>query len=252
MTASFTQVPLVDFNALDDYATELLHDAMPEVLVAPCPVDIAWFLEFYLGLEVIYRRLSYDRQILGMTAFSPGFVQVLDDVTGQPMPMRINTGTVIVDPLLMIKRNIHRHRFTYAHEGSHWLIHRRAYSASNPFGTASKYENQYLAAKEGRIDYSRCQKERTENERMERQADFLASAILIPKPMLRMAYREFFRLSGDKPRRVVRGVNALDDCYAKQLPMYISQTFNVSKRAALIRLEKLGAIVDCHRFGYFA
>jgi len=36
----------------------------------------------------------------------------------------------------------------------------------------------------------------------------------------------------------------LEDCYAQQLPEYISGVFNVSKRAALIRLEKLTAIVN--------
>jgi Zn-dependent peptidase ImmA (M78 family) len=106
------------------------------------------------------------------------------------------------------------------------------------------YENQYLAAKEGRIDYSRSQKERTDIERIERQADFLASAILIPRPALRAAYRDYFGYYGEKPHRVVRGVNAMDDCHALQLPEYTAQTFNVSKRAALIRLEKLTAIVN--------
>jgi hypothetical protein len=35
----------------------------------------------------------------------------------------------------------------------------------------------------------------------------------------------------------------MDDCYAELLPKYVGKIFGVSKRAALIRLEKLNAIV---------
>jgi hypothetical protein len=116
-------------------------------------------------------------------------------------------------------------------------------SLDNPFGPAGKYDNQYLAAKEGRADYSRNQKERTDIERMERQADFLASAILMPKPALREAFKNYFASYGEKPRQIIRGHNPTDDFYAKQLPEYIAKIFNVSNRAALIRLEKLTAII---------
>jgi len=40
-------------------------------------------------------------------------------------------------------------------EGSHWLIHRKAFAMDNPFGPAGIYANQLLAAKEGRGDYLR-------------------------------------------------------------------------------------------------
>ena len=94
------------------------------------------------------------------------------------------------------------------------------------------------------MDYSRSQKEKTDVERMERQADFIASVILMPRPALRVAYRYFFNFYGEKPRQIIRRTSLLDDCYAKQLPEYVAKKFNVSKRAALIRLEKLNAIVN--------
>jgi len=243
-------VPYITYDALDAYAEDVLRDAMPEALNSLCPVDAERFVEFYLGLDVLFKCLSYDRQILGMTAFNAGYVQVLDELTGVSEPMFVEAGTVIIEPSLTLKRNIQRRRFTYLHEGSHWLLHRKAFSADNPYGDVGKYENQYLAAKEGRIDYSRCQKERDDSERMERQADFLASAILMPRPALRMAYRDFFKFYGEKPREIIRGVDGLDDCFAAQLPEYIGKIFNVSKRAALIRLEKLGAIVDKQKRGF--
>ena len=66
----------------------------------------------------------------------------------------------------------------------------------------------------------------------------------MPRPALREVFREFFRFYGENPRRIIRGTSPMDDCFAKQLPEYVAKTFNVSNKAATIRLEKLTAIVD--------
>ena len=172
-------------------------------------------------------------------------INVVDEETGQPEQMPVKTGTVIIDTSLSLKRHAPRLRFTMTHEGAHWLLHRKAFAKDNPFGPAGSYQNQYLAAKKGRIDYSRNKNERNDAERMERQADFLASAILMPRPALREAFRDFFRYYNEKPRRIVRGSgNPMDNCFAMQLPEYVAGVFGVSKHAALIRLEKLTAIVN--------
>lgn len=240
---TFSQIPYIAYDALDAYAESVVGDAMPDTLTVPCAVNVERFVEFYLGMQIEFKRLSYDRQILGMTAFNSGVVQVIDE-SGKPDAMFVETGTIIIEPLLTEKRNTARRRFTYMHEGSHWLLHRKAFAADNPMGKVGKFENQYLAAKEGRIDYSRSQLERNDSERMERQADFLASAMLMPRTTLRMAFRNFFNYYREKPRKLIRGTDAFDDCLAAQLPEYIAGIFGVSKRAALIRLEKLNAIVD--------
>lgn len=241
---SFSQIPYITYDALGAYAEAVIRDAMPETLRSPFAVDTEWFVEFYLGLQIEFKRLSYDRQILGMTAFNSGYVQVMDEVSGRTSAMPVEAGTVIIEPILAEKRNTTRRRFTYMHEGAHWLLQRKAFAADNPYGGMGKYENQYLAAKEGHIDYSRSMRENSDNERMERQADFLASAMLMPKATLRMAFRNFFQYYGETPRKLIRGINAFDDCLALQLPEYVAKIFNVSKRAALIRLEKLKAITN--------
>jgi Zn-dependent peptidase ImmA (M78 family) len=240
---SLSLVPYVTYDALDQYAEAVVRDAMPEALAAPAILDVVRFIEFYLEMQTEYKRLSYDRKILAMTAFNTGVVQVADERSGKPVPLVVQEGTVIIEPLLMEKRNAARRRFTFMHEGAHWLIHRPAFALDNPFGSPGVYENQYLAAKAGRIDYSRSQKERNDHERIERQADFLASAMLMPKSTLRMAYREFFRYYDERPRQIVRGRSSAENDYAVMLPEFIADRFGVSKRAALIRLEKLNAII---------
>ncbi|MDR1705243.1 MAG: ImmA/IrrE family metallo-endopeptidase [Clostridiales bacterium] len=241
---SFSRVPYITYDALDEYAENVVEDFAPELLRTPGILDADAFIEYYLGLQTEYHRIRYDRKVLGMTAFNNGFLQVANEETGAPEPMPVTTGTVIIDTSLTLKRNLPRLRFTTMHEGSHWLIHREAFAEDNPFGRIGIYENQYLAAKEGRIDYSRSRRERSDIERIERQADFLASAILMPRPALRVAFREFFRFYDEKAHRIVKGSSAMDDCFAVQLPEYVAALFGVSKRAALIRLEKLTAIVD--------
>ena len=241
---TFSHVPYILNEVLDEYAEKVIADAALQNLHCPVPVDVDAFVEFYLGLHVEYKRLSYSRKVLGLTAFNEGYVQVYDDNTAQPVPLYVQAGTVIVDTSLLQKRNESRLRFTLMHEASHWLLHQKAISAENIFFSNEKYDNQYLAAKEGRIDYSRLQSERNDSERMERQADFLASALLMPRPAMRVAYRKYFDYYSQRPTRIVRGTGFWHDSHAVQLPQYIAKLFNVSKRAALIRLEKLNAIVD--------
>lgn len=241
---SFSQVPYILYDVLDEYAEKVIACAAPQNLHRSIPVDVDAFLEFYLGLQVEYKKLSYSNLVLGLTAFNAGYIQVFDEATKQPLPIYVQAGTVIVDTSLLNKRNEARLRFTLMHEAAHWLMHQRAFSAENTFFINEKYDNQYLAAKEGRIDYSRCQSERNDTERIERQADFLASALLMPRPALRTAYRQYFRYYDQRPMRIVRGTDSWHDCHAIQLPQYIAQQFHVSKRAALIRLEKLNAIVN--------
>jgi len=241
---TLTKIPYLTYEALDDYAEAVVCDFSPECLGVPSIIDVESFIEYYLHLTVDFRRVCYNHSVLGMTAFNDGMVNVICEETGQPEEMFVNKGTVIIDTSLTSKRNEPRLRFTMTHEGAHWLIHRKAFRENNLFGPVGVYDNRYLAAKTGFVDYSRSQKERNDIELMERQADFLASAILMPRPPLRKAFRAFFDLNGEKPRRIIRGMSPIDDCLAMQLPGYIANIFNVSRRAAQIRLEKLTAIVN--------
>jgi Zn-dependent peptidase ImmA (M78 family) len=247
---SLSSVPYLTCEALDQYGENVARDFMPESLEAPVAFDVDRFIEFYLDMRVECKRISHDRSILAMTAFNAGIVQVADERDGTAFPLAVEEGTIIIDPILTEKRNAARRRFTFMHEASHWMLHRPAFAADNPFGSPGVYENQYLAAKEGRIDYSRSTRERSDIDRIERQADFLASAILMPKTTLRMTFREFFAHYRERPRAIRRGRSIMDDSFARLLPEFVADKFGVSRRAALIRLEKLNAIVGSPRWRY--
>lgn len=242
---SLSQIPFISYGALEEYAEEIMIDFAPKQLTEPAPLDVSDFTQNYLGLKMESHKLCYDVQVLGFTAFQDGIISVLDERTSSKEIVTVNAGTVIIDKSLKSKRNMRRFRFTSAHEGAHWLLHRKAYANDNYFGgNMGGFDIKYLAAKTGRTDYSRSKLEKTDKDRMERQANFLAAAILMPRPALRNAYKRFFNSISEKPRVLVRGADPKDSYIAKQLTNYIADTFKVSNRAALIRLEKLNAIVD--------
>jgi len=246
---SLSGIPYITYDALDEYAETVVADFAPELLRTPGILNVEKFLEYYLGLSIRYCQINYDRKILGMTAFNDGLVQVINEETGLPESIYVTKGTVIFDTSLALKRSKPRLSFTGMHEGTHWMIHPRAFAEDNPFGLVGAHEHRYLAAKEGNADYSRSMQERTDIELMERQADFLSSAMLIPRSTLRIVCLEYFRFYGEKPHRIVKGAgNPMDDCFAAQLPEYVAGIFGVSKGAAQIRLEKLGEIVDKTRW----
>ena len=240
---SLSNIPYLTYEALDEYAVSVVNSFSPERLEVPAPFDVPGFVLIYLGLNVVRHKLCYEKQVLAFTAFDNDIVRVFDEGTSSIGIVNVSAGTIIIDKPLMERRNIRRLRFTLMHEGSHWLLHRKAFAKGNPFGGIGAFDTEFLAAKTGRTDYSRSRIEKSDKDRIERQADFLASAILMPRPAVRTAFCEFFRDIGERPRALVRAEQK-DGSKEKQLTEYIADKFNVSKRAALIRLEKLNAIVD--------
>jgi Zn-dependent peptidase ImmA (M78 family) len=79
---------------------------------------------------------------------------------------------------------------------------------------------------------------------MDNQADYLAGALLMPASGIWTAVRGVFAELEVKPKRLVKGTGALDDYLVSQLPIYISDVFDVSQRAAQVRLNQLGIIAN--------
>ena len=191
---------------------------------------------------MLYAHLCYENKTIGITAFHDDYIKILDINSGMVIMSEVKQGTVVIDKSLIAKRNLRRCRFTLGHESAHWLLHRKAIINDSFVSRTYTDGHGKIAAKIGRIDYSRNLRDDTDESRIERQADFLSSAILMPRPALRIAYRDFFKAAGEKPRVLTRGKDKPDDLTAKNLATYMSDMFNVSHRAAMIRLEKLNAV----------
>ena len=239
---TFSGIPYITNKALDNYAQEIVADFRPESLEVPGPLDAEVWVTKYLGLAIQYLNILDVYGVHAMIAFNDGVIQAVNENTGQEESIPVPAGTIIIDPSITLHYKQNRLRFTLAHEGAHWLLHKKAFSVDNPFGQANIYENQLLAAKVERTDCKHRHKIGSDTDCIERQADFLASAILMPRSALRIIFKNFLAAFGEKPRKLVRGINSSDDYLVSYLTTYTANTFHVSIRAARIRLDKLETI----------
>ena len=241
---TLTRIPYITRDALEDYAIRLVEDFDPERIRFPGVLDIDRFITEYLELEIEVQRIWSEKTVRAVTVFKEGSVAVYDPATRRKSHILCSSGTVVVDSSLMYKQAARRLRFTLAHEGAHWCMHRHTFAADNPFEQDCIAGNHFLAAKSGRADYNPGERTKTDLARMEQQADFLAASILMPLPAVNAATYCFFHELGETPRTIIPKASNLDDHLASQLPQFLADTFEVSAESASIRLKKLSYIAS--------
>lgn len=133
------------------------------------------FLERVLGLEVAYRHLSYDGNILGLTAFERVGVEVLNEAD-EAEYMMLDGRTVLVESdLRSDKKRKGRMNFTLMHEGSHQIFKKL-------------FPNDYGAVRNrtAEIHYYKVSTEKCGyiKDWEEWQANTLGSAALLPKELI--------------------------------------------------------------------
>ena len=48
---TFSQIPYITYDALDEYTEKLVRDFAPDCLCTPVPLDAEDFMDYYLGLS---------------------------------------------------------------------------------------------------------------------------------------------------------------------------------------------------------
>jgi len=185
------------------------------------PINVEELIELEYGLNLSYEDLDEkygERGILGELSVASETVtinQSLCDAEGQEG--RIN--------------------FTAAHELGHWILHRRYVSEMN--------------RRAGVRDFILCRKA-NKSEKIEWQANYFASSLIMPEEFLRDTFRETF---GDAPLVIYNEKSCfsnhqLFDPCAQRWPQIASTICqfggfsNVSKQAMIIRLQDLGLVVN--------
>ncbi len=158
-----------------------------------------------MGLTIEYQYIRRDGRILGETVFDDGYIPLYDMKKRKYGLFFMSRGTIIIDASLLGDKTDSRLRFTCAHELAHWLIHQELYRGS---GEAAAMANNISKSS----DTDRC---------IERQADILAGALLMPIGKVKQA---FYRISGEN------GIEVL------------AKEFGVSKESMKIRLREHGLI----------
>ncbi len=197
-------------------ARQLIDDfqTMAKYDIQP-PIPVEDIIERHLGLRLVYHdldRVFKSRNCLGATY--------------------VTKKTICVNEKLF--RNEGRLVFTMAHEVGHWVLHRQYIQAHEEADPKTIFVSQ------GR------------NNKMEWQADYFASCLLMPEKEVREAFE---RVCAPEPLVVKSNMNdpiegSKKQPYLEQWPIIAAAMCeaggfsNVSKHAMIIRLQDLGLLVN--------
>ena len=163
-------------------------------------IPIEKLIEIF-GIELEYQHLTkYGQTILGKLICTDGITPYYDMESQEYMFLEVRANTIIVEARLLDQENQGRYRFTLAHELAHWLLHK-----------------EYIISAQNEAAYI----DGTHSNKMEKQADYFASAILMPVAIIKKYY---YSIHG-------KG-------YSKfEVIADMAERFSVSKQAMQIKLE---------------
>lgn len=212
---------------IDNEAIRFLEEYSPNSLQELNIIDLESIAEFKLNLKIEYQKLDENGDLLGMTIFKTGYVDVINEDSTY-CKKKFEKGTIILNEILINDLKLQgRYQFTLAHELGHWILHRKEFIED---------ENQInLFDIIGDITDNDCIKclnrdvvdnkviaggLKTDLDWLEWQANYFGASILMPRRLIKQYYSENY--------------NNKD---IKQMAKEISETCGVSKQAAEIRIK---------------
>lgn len=238
-------VPILSMKEIDGFAEMILTDFNASILKEPTSLDVEAFIEFYLGLTMDYQDLSHNRSILGMTVFNDCRIPVYDAENGTVKTIPVSEKTVLVDNSLLEEGQEPRCRFTLGHEAGHWILHRHRYLENKDQTSLFEVEAVQPTVQCRSVDIESANKRSylsTDQEWMEWQADYMASALLMPRPVFQATAQQILRQAGFNEGYVTKGISEDLDLFIESIPFEMAAIFNVSIQAAKIRCDKLGVV----------
>lgn len=220
-------VPIIYKEELDEVAEDFLSRYYPETLKNPMAVD-PQELAKRMGLTIIQAHLSKSCSVFGQTCFMDGETQYYDSDEKQFKPLKVQNGTILIDPDVFFMRNIGTVNNTIVHECVHWDKHRKFFELEklyNPEASAIRCQ-----VTEG----TNRNQQKSEYEWMEWHASSLAPRILMPVKTTLQKTKELI----EKNRKLLPNASKID--ILESVIYELSDFFGVSKLAAKIRLIDLG------------
>ena len=193
-------VPRIRLETVEAIARKILMEYDSSLLSGePRPIPIEAIIEVKFDLILEYHILRKNGAVLGETIFDDGPVILYDMDERSYKIIAVRKGTILIDERLCETRSIGRLRFTCAHELAHWVLHKNLYSGT---GNIAAYNGQ-------------CSTDESDGV-IERQADALATALLMPLPQIKKC---FYRLRSGRTM--------------EQIVAEMAQIFEVSKQATV-------------------
>ena len=110
---------------IERVAHDLLEEFAPQNVEAPKSFDVDSFLCDYLGWIVKERYIGViGYEALCLTAMSDEVESPSLDERFRPTIITETYGNVLISPFLHGIKNLGQKRYTKAHEGAHWILHR--------------------------------------------------------------------------------------------------------------------------------
>jgi Zn-dependent peptidase ImmA (M78 family) len=238
------KVPYLHEEQIERDAAALLAEysqARSVVIAPPIPIDDIVEKHLKLGIEFddthrlfgVPRDHDRDADILGAMFFDDGRIVIDESLDPEENPLKEG-----------------RYRFTLAHEGGgHWRLHRHLF-AKDP-AQAVLFD--------GAAEPSVICRSSQAKERVEWQADFYASCLLMPKVLLISAWRRRFGNANPRilkrknplilpgvPDEITTALRSFDQQqYDEALNRFVfpfAKEFQVSMVSMRIRLESLGLL----------
>lgn len=241
-------VPVLSKEDIEYIAGIILDDYKPSLLSNPSALDVEHLSECYAGLEVDYKDLTHNRSILGMIVFNDGYVPVYDAERNKAERLAVEEGTILIDSSLLEDDQRRRGRFTHCHEVAHWFLHRHKYLVDknqlNLFDLMPEEGMTAIKCRTTDIESTGRKQLVSDDDWMEWQADYLASALLMPQEPFIKVFQNYIELLGleDRYEEMTAFINT--DIYTDGVIKYVAEMFDVSLIAAKIRLKNLGLIRD--------
>jgi len=159
--------------ALEVIARKALNSYDPMLICGPPSAIPIEELAHKLGLCIEYQCLRKSGWLLGEMVYDKTYVPVYFRDLKRYGMIFVDGKTIILDESLLYGKSEGRLRFTCAHEIAHWLLHKELYSGT---GQAAAFVDVIRSSEE---DFA-----------VERQANQLATILLMPTTQVKKAYRD--------------------------------------------------------------
>lgn len=224
-------VPVIHKTEFDDEATSFLSRYCPEALKAPMAVPIETVAKVQMSLELLTYRLTEDFSTFGQMCFTGGLAEIYDKDEEEYREIKVNSGTMIIDPDTFFERNLGCVNNTIAHECFHWHRHRNYHFMQNILnGKQSVACRCPVDAKDEKFN-----KTWSDEDWMEWQANGIAPRILLPRETFSTMVEQFLK---ENRRNVFidAGLMSSTQWVVDQLANF----YKVSKISVRIRIDELG------------
>lgn len=216
-------IPIASAEMLDRYASGILVEFQSNILKQQKAVDIFRLATVYFGVQIRKKTLTPDYSVLAMTTLEPVRVKIFDSTQGW-VDIDLPEKTILVDESLYEAGQKARLHFVIAHELGHIACHKNV-------------QFSVMKAKGVPEDTDKLDVQDTEDKAVpwaEWQADYMASALLMPKTPFCNAFQSYAGYGG--------GMEPMSEQRIAELAANLARDFQVSKQAAYIRMYKLDLV----------